>query len=55
MMFGMPIIYPTGLAMALELAAYAMVIGYLYERSRKQGIRALYFALLSAMIIGRVV
>lgn len=55
MVFGMPIIYPTGLAMAFELAAYGMVVGYLYERNHKQGIRALYCALLSAMVIGRVV
>ena len=52
MVFGMPIIYPTGLAMAFELAAYGMVVGYLYERNHKQGIRALYCALLSAMVRG---
>ncbi|EDP12269.1 ECF transporter S component [Amedibacillus dolichus] len=55
MVFGMPIVYPTGLAMAFELATYGIVVGYLYERSHKQGIRALYCALLSAMVIGRVV
>ena len=55
MVFGMPIVYPTGLAMAFELATYGIVVGYLYERSHKQGIRALYCALLPAMVIGRVV
>ena len=41
--------------MAFELATYGIVVGYLYERSHKQGIRALYCALLPAMVIGRVV
>lgn len=53
--FGMPPIYPTALAMAFELAVYALVAGLLYEKSRWQCVRALYRCLLSAMIAGRVV
>lgn len=55
LVFGMPAIYPTALAMAFELAAYAFVAGILYEKSRWQCIRALYRCLLAAMIGGRLV
>lgn len=55
LVFGMPTIYPTALAMAFELAAYAFVAGILYEKSRWQCIRALYRCLLAAMIGGRLV
>lgn len=53
--FGMPPIYPTALAMAFELAAYAFVVVDLYERSRWQYVRALYRCLLASMVTGRVV
>lgn len=52
--FGMPPMYPTALAMAFELAAYAFVAGFLYEKSRWQCLKALYRCLLTAMIAGRV-
>lgn len=55
MVFGMPPFYPTALAMAFELAAYAFVAGFLYERSRWQCVRALYRCLLASMVAGRVV
>lgn len=54
-LFGMPPIYPTGIAMCLELATYGMVVGYLYSRSRWQCVVALYRALISAMLAGRIV
>lgn len=53
--FGMPPIYPTALAMAFELATYAFVAGILYEKSRWQCVRALYRCLLAAMVSGRIV
>lgn len=53
--FGMPPIYPTALAMAFELAVYALVAGLLYKKSRWQCVRALYRCLLAAMIAGRIV
>ena len=55
MHFGMPPIYPTALAMAFELAAYAFVSGYLYENSKWQCVKALYKCLCVSMIIGRIV
>lgn len=54
-LFGMPVIYPSALAMAFELATYAFVAGFMYEKSRWQCIRALYRSLLTAMAAGRIV
>ena len=53
--FGMPPLYPTALAMALELAAYGLVAGLLYGHSRWQCVRALYRPLIVAMLAGRIV
>ena len=54
-LFGMPLIYPQGIAMAFELATYAAVAGALYAHSRWQCVRALYRCLIAAMIAGRIV
>ena len=54
-MFGMPIMYPVAIAMAFELATYAVVAGALYAHSKWQCVRALYRCLITAMIAGRVV
>lgn len=50
---GMPPMFPTGIAMAFELAIYGFVTGFMYKRMR-HGIVAIYVSLLSAMMIGRV-
>ncbi len=55
MLFGMPPIYPTAISMAFELATYALVAGFLYEKSRWQCTRALYRSMLAAMMAGRIV
>jgi len=55
LLFGMPPIFPTGVAMAFELAAYGLLAGLLYSRSRWQCIVSLYRCLLAAMVGGRVV
>lgn len=54
-LFGMPPIYPMGVAMAFELATYGAVAGALYAHSKWQCVRALYRCLIAAMIAGRVV
>lgn len=54
-MFGMPVIFPTGIAMAFEMAVYGLMIGVLYSRSRWKCVRSLYRALIAAMLCGRVV
>ena len=52
--FGMPVMFPTAVAMAFELAAYGAVSGMLYRiLPRKRW--SVYAALISAMIIGRLV
>ena len=53
-LFGMPPIVPTGAAMALELAAYGLVSGWLIRLlPRKTGY--LYLALVVSMLAGRAV
>lgn len=54
-LFSMPILFPTGVAMAFELATYGAVIGLLYSRSRWKCVIALYRSMIVAMILGRVV
>lgn len=54
-LFGAPVIYPTAVAMAFELMTYGFVIGFLYEKSRWQCVRALYRCMFTAMLSGRIV
>ena len=52
--FGMPPMFPTAVAMAFELATYGAVAGILYRiLPRKKW--AIYAALVSAMVAGRLV
>lgn len=55
LVFTMPPIFPTAISMAFELATYAFVAGFLYEKSRWQCVKALYRCILAAMIAGRAV
>lgn len=54
MIFHMPPM-PNGIAMAFELAAYGIIAGLAYGRSRWKCVIALYRALLAAMVGGRLV
>ena len=54
LLFTMPPLL-TAAAMAFELAAYGAIAGFLYSRSRWQCVVALYRALLTAMVGGRIV
>ena len=54
LLFQMPPIYPTGLAMAFEMAVCGFVCGWLYLRLSGHKWR-IYPALISAMVLGRVV
>ena len=54
LLFQMPPIYPTGLALAFEMAVYGFVCGWLYLRLSGHKWR-IYPALISAMVLGRVV
>lgn len=58
-LFGMPPLYPTGLAMAFELAAYGLICGLGYRpvarmRGKKRTVW-IYIVLLAAMLAGRAV
>ena len=53
-LFGLPPML-TAIAMAFELAAYGVIVGVLYSRSRWKCVAALYRCLLLAMIGGRLV
>lgn len=53
--FGMPVMFPTAIAMMFELAAYGGIVGLLYDRSKWKCIKSLYLCMLTAMISGRVV
>lgn len=52
--FGMPPMIPTALAMAFELATYGALAGFLYRKFPKT-IPGIYASLLIAMISGRLV
>ena len=53
-LFGMPPLYPTGIAMCFELAVYGLVSGLLYKAlPKKTG--SIYLALIAAMLAGRLV
>jgi len=53
-LFGMPAMFPEGVAMAFELAAYGAVTGVVY-RLLRQRIWAIFVALPVAMVAGRIV
>ena len=51
--FGMPAMFPSAVAMAFELAVYGCMAGWLYDRlPRKKGIT--YAVLIISMIAGRI-
>ena len=52
-LFGMPPM-PAGIAMMFELAAYGLAVGILHRLLPKKP-WAIYFSLLSAMVVGRIV
>ena len=52
-LFGMPVIYPSGIGMCVELATYGFVSGFMYKILPKKKIN-IYVSLLSAMLSGRI-
>lgn len=53
-LFGMPPIFPTGVAMAFELCTYGLVCGLLYRALPKKALNV-YLTLICAMLAGRAV
>lgn len=54
MLFGMPPLFPTGTAMAFELAAYGAASGILYKKLPRT-LPCIYISLIGAMLAGRIV
>lgn len=54
LLFQMPPLYPVGLAMAFEMAAYGLVSGLVYSRVQ-HNIKGIYLSLIPAMVVGRIV
>ena len=57
LLFSVPVMYPTAIAVAFEMTVYGIVPSTLYKHSesKKKSIASLYFSLITAMIIGRIV
>ena len=54
-LFAMPVMFPSAISMAFELATYGVVIGLLFQKARWKCIKSLYRCLLISMVAGRVV
>ena len=54
LIFGMPYLYPTAVAMAFELCAYGLFAGLLLRAFGKKPV-GLYASLIGAMVLGRLV
>lgn len=54
LIFGMPPVFPIGIAMCFELAAYGAVSGLLYKLLPKKTLN-IYASLIAAMLVGRAV
>lgn len=50
LILGMPVLYPIGIGMVFELAAYGFFAGFMYEKSKR-----IFPSLLGAMLFGRIV
>ncbi len=55
LVFSRPNLYPEAIAIAFEMTVYALIAGFLYNKSKWKCIKALYKSMIVAMILGRVV
>lgn len=53
--FGRPVLFPSAVAMAFELATYGFVIGYIFSKVKYRCIYTLIFSLSISMVCGRVI
>ena len=54
-LFGMPVLFPNGTAMAFELMTYGFVTGMVYARFKEKTLAAVLISLVSGMLAGRAV
>lgn len=55
LLFSMPPMYPTAIAMAFELGTYGLISGIIYFFNNYRCFKMLMYAMLGAMLCGRVV
>lgn len=55
LLFSMPVMFPSAVAMAFELGTYGFLSGFLFANARWQCVRSLYRCLIAAMLGGRAV
>lgn len=55
LIFTMPVMFPSAIAMAFELASYGFLSGYLFTHAKWQCIKSLYRCMITAMLGGRIV
>lgn len=53
--FANPVLFPTGIIMAFELAAYGLFAGLFYSLFKNQNIGKVYISLILSMLCGRIV
>ncbi len=53
-LFGMPPIFPAGVAMCVEMAVYGAISGLLYRKLPRSTV-SIYVSLVAAMLLGRIV
>ncbi len=53
--FANPVLFPTGIIMAFELAAYGFFAGFIYYILKTQNISKVYISLIISMIAGRII
>lgn len=55
LMFGMPVLFPSAVGMAFELAMYGFTVGFLFSHMKRKNLLTLYLSLITAMLAGRAV
>ncbi len=53
-LFSVPTFFPNAVAMAIELAVYALVASLIFQLLNRRTVAAVYISMLPAMLIGRV-
>ena len=55
LIFSVPVLYPTAIAVAFEMAVYGLISGLVYKFFTKKTLLSIYVALIFAMVIGRII
>ena len=54
-LFSVPVMYPTAIAVAFEMATYGLIAGIIFAQFKKKNLVSIYASMLPAMILGRTV